>query len=224
MLPAVVASPYGWAARSRAPSRAPPCTQARRWSGSTRTAPSGVRSTISPPSGTETPRTLWPPQRTPISRSRVRAKPTAAATSAELAQRAMTAGAGRPSRSKPAARCGSRPHQAAGPAPGTGGAAVPGPGCRRRSVGWPSGTPSPLVSPGAGVVLGRPASVGLQRPGGRRGGRRCRRARRADGLTRPPPAAKRRAAWRRGSGIGAQPVGFCLHTPGLRRSLGMSGW
>jgi hypothetical protein len=38
------------------------------------------------------PSTLWPPQRTPISRFRARAKPTAAATSAGLAQRAMTAG------------------------------------------------------------------------------------------------------------------------------------
>ena len=35
-LPAVVASPYGWVATSSAPSRAPPCTHARRRSGSTR--------------------------------------------------------------------------------------------------------------------------------------------------------------------------------------------
>jgi hypothetical protein len=52
----------------------------------------GVRSTIRPPCGTEIPRTLWPPQRTPISSSRVFAKLIAAATSAGLAQRAITAG------------------------------------------------------------------------------------------------------------------------------------
>src|SRR4029453_16480190 len=65
--PAVVANPYAWAARSRSPSSAPPATQARRRTGSTRTEFIGVRSSIRPPSGTDSPRTLWPPQRTPSS-------------------------------------------------------------------------------------------------------------------------------------------------------------
>ena len=68
-LPAVVVSPCSIAARSSAPSSAPPCTHARRRSGSTRTPPIGRRSIISPPSGTHSPSTLCPPQRTPISRS-----------------------------------------------------------------------------------------------------------------------------------------------------------
>ena len=45
--------------------------------GSTRTPPIGVRSIISPPSGTASPTTLCPPQRTPISRSCSRANRTA---------------------------------------------------------------------------------------------------------------------------------------------------
>src|SRR5215510_2408487 len=70
----------------------PPCTHARRRSGSTRTACSRDRSTRRPPAGTETPSTLWPPPRTPTSRPRLAAKRTAAATSAGLAQRAMIVG------------------------------------------------------------------------------------------------------------------------------------
>jgi hypothetical protein len=45
-LPAVVARPYRCAALSSAPSSAPPCTQARRRTGSTRTPPIGLRSII----------------------------------------------------------------------------------------------------------------------------------------------------------------------------------
>ena len=80
-LPAVVASPCGWVAASSAPSKAPPWTHARRRSASTRTAPIGVRSIISPPSGTASPTTLWPPQRTPISRPSSPGRAIAATTS-----------------------------------------------------------------------------------------------------------------------------------------------
>ena len=52
----------------------------------------GVRSIISPPSGTESPSTLCPPHFTPMSRSCWRAKRIAAATSAALDAWAMSAG------------------------------------------------------------------------------------------------------------------------------------
>ena len=91
-LPAVVASPCAWAARSSAPSSAPPPTHARRAPASTRTSQSGVRSSISPSSGTASPRTPWPPQRTPSSSPAARPARTAAATSAALAQRAIARG------------------------------------------------------------------------------------------------------------------------------------
>jgi hypothetical protein len=61
-------------------------------SGSTRTARSPDRSINNPPFGTEIPNTLCPPQRTPTSRSLLRAKSIAAATSALLVHRTTTAG------------------------------------------------------------------------------------------------------------------------------------
>ena len=45
-----------------------------------------------PPSHVEKPATLWPPPRTASGRSLLRAKPTAAITSATPAQRTITAG------------------------------------------------------------------------------------------------------------------------------------
>ena len=60
--------------------------------GSTRTALIGVRSSISPPSGTDRPMTLWPPHFTAISRPRSRPWRIAATTSSAEVQRAITAG------------------------------------------------------------------------------------------------------------------------------------
>ena len=91
-LPAVVASPCCCVATSRAPRSAPPWTHARRRTGSTRTAAMGVRSIIVPPSGTDSPSTLWPPHRTPTSRSCSRAARTAARTSSTLAHRTIVLG------------------------------------------------------------------------------------------------------------------------------------
>ena len=91
-LPAVVARSYGWVAASSAPSRAPPWTHARRRSGSTRTSPIGLRSIIRPPSGTASPTTLCPPERTPISRPSRRANATALTTSWVSRQRTISAG------------------------------------------------------------------------------------------------------------------------------------
>ena len=52
----------------------------------------GERSITSPPSHSACPPTPWPPERTATSRSRSRAKRTAATTSATPVQRAMQAG------------------------------------------------------------------------------------------------------------------------------------
>ena len=91
-LPAVVANPKGWVARSTAPSIAPPWTRARCVTGSTVTPASPVRSIMSPPCGTARPATLWPPQRTPISRPRSRAVWIAAMTSFTEAHLTISAG------------------------------------------------------------------------------------------------------------------------------------
>jgi len=91
-LPAVVASPCGSVARSRLRRSAPPWTNAHRSAGSTRTSPIGDRSIIRPPSGTDSPRTPWPPHFTAISRPVSRPCRTAAATSSADVQRAMSAG------------------------------------------------------------------------------------------------------------------------------------
>src|SRR5205807_1788952 len=91
-LPAVVARPCSPAATSRFLSSEPPPTHALRCAGSARTADMGERSIMTPPSGTDSPSTLWPPHFTAISRPASRAKRTAATTSREEAQRRMAAG------------------------------------------------------------------------------------------------------------------------------------
>ena len=91
-LPAVVARPWCSAARSRLRSSEPPWTCARRRSGSIRTTFIGLRSIISPPSGTDSPTMLWPPHFTATSSPASRAWRTAAATSSAEVQRAITRG------------------------------------------------------------------------------------------------------------------------------------
>ena len=92
MMPPVVARPWACVSWSTSPHRAPPCTQAVRPAGSTHTARIAERSMTTPSSHTAVPATLWPPPRTAISKSRSRAKRTAATTSATPVQRAMQAG------------------------------------------------------------------------------------------------------------------------------------
>jgi hypothetical protein len=63
-----------------------------RAAGSTETAFISERSIITPSSQTAWPATAWPPPRTEMTRSRSRAKRTAAVTSSAPAQRAISAG------------------------------------------------------------------------------------------------------------------------------------
>ena len=69
-----------------------PWTRARRRAGSIATEPIGRRSIIRPPSGTDSPAMLWPPQRTPISSPDALASRTAARTSATPAHGKTAAG------------------------------------------------------------------------------------------------------------------------------------
>ncbi len=71
---------------------APPPTVARRAAGSTRTLLIGERSITTPSSQVEKPAMLWPPPRTAMVRWLLRAKPTAAITSAAPVQRTTRAG------------------------------------------------------------------------------------------------------------------------------------
>src|SRR5262245_56534255 len=91
-MPPVVARPCAWVSWSTSPHRAPPWTWAMRPAGSTVTARIADRSITIPSSHVAVPATLWPPPRTAISRSRWRAKRTAAATSAVPRQRATNRG------------------------------------------------------------------------------------------------------------------------------------
>ncbi|RYF01262.1 MAG: hypothetical protein EOO78_10845, partial [Oxalobacteraceae bacterium] len=92
LMPVGVASPYAWVSWSKSRSVAPPPARARRASGSTRTARMADRSMTSPSSHKALPAMLWPPPRTASGRPWLRAKATAASTSAVPLQRAMKAG------------------------------------------------------------------------------------------------------------------------------------
>ncbi len=91
-VPAGTASPCSWVAASSSPSVAPPPTRARRASGSTTTWRIGLRSIITPPSGTAAPQYPCPPPRTATSSPESWAYRSAAATSSGPVHRTMTAG------------------------------------------------------------------------------------------------------------------------------------
>src|SRR5262245_24936181 len=90
--PPGVTRPAPWVAVSKSSQVAPPPARATLVAGSTSTRRSRVRSITSPPSFMQCPAGLWPPPRTATSRSCVRAKSSAVATSSAPRQRAITAG------------------------------------------------------------------------------------------------------------------------------------